>query len=174
MDDAAFGGATSVEPKFISPTDPAARWTAAIGGPAFYAYATNYLIDLKHAVIVDVEALDRRAPGRGHRHQDHDRRVREVDLSPNASSGRHRYGSAEMLAWLVDEQHIEPHIPVFDKSGREDGTFSRERLQLRPARRHLPLSRGKTLSTTPAFRAANAPKRHLVYRASKHDCDACD
>ena len=56
LNDAAFGGATPVEPKFVSPTDPAARWTAASGGPAFYAYADNYLIDLKHAVIMDVEA----------------------------------------------------------------------------------------------------------------------
>jgi len=28
-------------PKRISPTDPQARWTAAPGGPAFYAYSTN-------------------------------------------------------------------------------------------------------------------------------------
>lgn len=55
LDDAAFGAATPVTPKFISPVNPAARWTAARKGPAFFAYATNYLIDLKHAVIVDVE-----------------------------------------------------------------------------------------------------------------------
>ncbi len=30
-----------------------------------------------------------------------------------------------MLAWLIDERGIEPHIPVFDKSERSDGTFSR-------------------------------------------------
>jgi hypothetical protein len=42
--------------KFVSPTDPAARWTAANGWPAVYAYTDNYLIDLKHAVIMDVEA----------------------------------------------------------------------------------------------------------------------
>jgi hypothetical protein len=36
------------------------------------------------------------------------------------------YGSAENLAWLVQERGIEPHIPVFDKSRRTDGTFSRE------------------------------------------------
>ena len=56
LDDAAFGAATPVTPKFISPVDPAARWTGANKGPAFFAYATNYLIDLEHAVIVDVEA----------------------------------------------------------------------------------------------------------------------
>ncbi len=31
-------------PKRLSLTDPQARWTAASGGPAFYAYSTNYLI----------------------------------------------------------------------------------------------------------------------------------
>ena len=56
LDDAAFGGATPVEPKTISPTDPAARYTASANSLAGYAYSDNYLIDLKHAVIMDVEA----------------------------------------------------------------------------------------------------------------------
>src|SRR6202789_4537043 len=56
LDDAAFGAATPVTPKFISPADPASRWTGANKGVAFFAYSTNYLIDLDHAVIVDVEA----------------------------------------------------------------------------------------------------------------------
>jgi hypothetical protein len=43
LDDAAFGGATPVEPKAISPTDPAARYTAAADKPAVYAYSDNYL-----------------------------------------------------------------------------------------------------------------------------------
>jgi hypothetical protein len=53
---AAFGGATSVERKAISPTDPAARYTASANSAAGYAYSDNYLINLKHAVIMDVEA----------------------------------------------------------------------------------------------------------------------
>jgi hypothetical protein len=48
--------AAPAEPKNVSLTDPQARWTAAPGGPAFYAYSTNYLIDTAHAVILDVEA----------------------------------------------------------------------------------------------------------------------
>src|ERR1700675_4850696 len=56
LDDAAFGAATPVVPKFIPHADPASRWTGANGGLAFFAYCTNYLIDLKCAVIVDVEA----------------------------------------------------------------------------------------------------------------------
>src|SRR5438046_1055775 len=56
LDDAAWGAATEIEPKFVSPSDPAAQWTGAMRGPAFFAYADNYLIDVRAAVIVDVEA----------------------------------------------------------------------------------------------------------------------
>src|SRR3954447_21931142 len=56
LDDAAFGAASEVTPKFIAPSDPATRWTAAHRGPAFFAYSANYLIDADNAIIVDVEA----------------------------------------------------------------------------------------------------------------------
>src|ERR1700731_732718 len=56
LDDAAFGAASEVIPKFISPSDPAAQWTGAMRGPAFFAYADNYLIDVKFGIIMDVEA----------------------------------------------------------------------------------------------------------------------
>jgi hypothetical protein len=61
LDDAAFGAATEVTLKFVPPADPGARWTGAHGGQAFFAYSTNYLIDVENAIIVDVEATtDRR------------------------------------------------------------------------------------------------------------------
>jgi hypothetical protein len=56
LDNAAFGAASPVTPKFISRSDPAAQWTGAHKGHAFFAYANNYLIDTDHGVIVDVEA----------------------------------------------------------------------------------------------------------------------
>jgi hypothetical protein len=56
LDEAAWGAATDVEPKFVSPSDPAAQWTGAMRGPAFFAYADNYLVDVRSAIIVDVEA----------------------------------------------------------------------------------------------------------------------
>ncbi len=56
LDDAAFGAATSTVPSRVSPSDPAARYTSAHGGQAQFCYATNYLIDVENAVIVDVEA----------------------------------------------------------------------------------------------------------------------
>ena len=57
LDDAAFAAASEVKTKYVSPSDPAAQWTGALRGPAFFAYATNYLIDTDNAVIVDVEEL---------------------------------------------------------------------------------------------------------------------
>tara|TARA_R110001599_G_scaffold131202_3_gene306969 strand:- start:706 stop:1950 length:1245 start_codon:yes stop_codon:yes gene_type:complete len=127
LDDAAFGGATQVTPKFISPADPAARWTAAQGGQAFFAYSTNYLIDLDNAVIVDVEPSTaiRQAEVTATKSM-LERTAQTFGLDPVRLAANTAYGSAEMLSWLVHEQGIEPHIPVFDKSARRDGTFSRE------------------------------------------------
>ena len=127
LDDAAFGAATPVEPKFISPVDPAARWTASWGGPAVYAYCTNYLVDVQHAVIVDVEPSTavrqaEVAAAKTMIERAHD----ELDLWPERLIADTGYGSAEMLNWLVNDRGIEPHIPVFDKSKRTDDTFSRE------------------------------------------------
>jgi transposase len=56
LDDAAFGAPSEVKPKFVSPSDPAAQWTGAHKGHAFFAYTTNYLIDIENAVILNVEA----------------------------------------------------------------------------------------------------------------------
>jgi transposase-like protein DUF772 len=39
LNDEAYGAATDVTPKFVSPSDPAAQWTGAMRGPAFFAYA---------------------------------------------------------------------------------------------------------------------------------------
>src|SRR5437764_8643376 len=127
LDDAAFGAASEVTPKFIAPADPATRWTAAHRGPAFFAYSTNYLIDVENAVIVDVEATTaiRQAEMTAAKRMV-ERSITRFDLYPERLIGDSAYGSAEMLNWLVHEQGIEPHIPVFDKSQRTYGTLSRD------------------------------------------------
>ena len=56
LDDAAFGAASPVQPKFVAKSDPAAQWTRAEESRPYFAYATNYLIDTKSSVIMDVEA----------------------------------------------------------------------------------------------------------------------
>ncbi len=67
LDDAAFGAATPVKPKTLSPADPAARFTGANGDRAFFAYSTNYLVDLENAVIVPSRACKHALPVIGRR-----------------------------------------------------------------------------------------------------------
>jgi transposase len=178
LDDAAFGAATPVTPKFISPADPASRWTGANKGLAFFAYATNYLIDLDHAVIVDVEASTAVRQAEVTAARTMIERVRERhDLSPQRLAADTAYGSAEMLDWLVNEQGVEPHIPVMDKSNREDGTFSRsdfaydqvDDLYRCPGGKEL--KRNRRAFSEP--RIAPPPDDTHRYRATKADCDAC-
>ena len=171
LDDAAFGAATPVMPKFISPADPAARWTGADGGLAYFAYETNYLIDLDHAIIVDVEATTaiRQAEVTAakrmiERAQDH------FSLYPARLAADTGYGSAEILAWLVHERGIEPHIPVFDKSARRDGTFSRSDFTYDREGDVYFCPAGKMLTTKGTLVNDGAT---LLYRASKFDCEAC-
>jgi hypothetical protein len=49
-------------------------------------------------------------------------------LKPKRLAADTAYGSAARLDWIVNTKQIEPHIPVWDRSKREDGTFSREDL----------------------------------------------
>jgi transposase len=171
LDDAAFGAATQVIPKFISPADPAARWTGAHGGQAFFAYSTNYLIDTDNAIIVDVEATTaiRQAEVLAAKRMI-ERAMGRFDLYPARLMGDSAYGSAEMLGWLVYEHGIEPHVTVFDKSARKDGTFSREDFKYDPAGDVYVCPGGKTLTTTGTRVNDGAT---LLYRASKIDCDGC-
>jgi hypothetical protein len=127
LDDAVSGAATDVTPKFVSPADPAARWTDAHGGQAFFAYSTNYLIDVEHAIIIDVEATTaiRQAEVLAAKRMI-ERSMDRFGLYPARLMGDSAYGSAEMLGWLVYEKGIEPHVTIFDKSARKDGTFSRD------------------------------------------------
>jgi hypothetical protein len=178
LDEAAFGGATPVTPKFISAADPASRWTGANGGLAFFAYCTNYLIDLKHAVIMDVEATTavRQAEVTAQRVM-LDRTQQRFGIWPERLAADTGYGSAENLAWLVHERGIEPHIPVFDKD-RTDGSFARRDFVYDHADDSYTCPGGKQLRRYwQEGRAAKAkPPTDGIdrYRARKTDCQACD
>jgi len=123
LDEAAFGAATEVQPKFTLHSDPASQWTAARKGPTFFSYSDNYLIDTDHGVILDVE------PTRSIRQAEVGStktmltRVKDkFGLVPDWMIADTAYGSGPMLGWLV-ERKIDPYIPVIDKSGRNNGTW---------------------------------------------------
>ena len=171
LDDAAFGAATPVTPKFVSPSDPAARWTGAHGGQAFFAYTANYLIDIEHGIIVDVEATTAIRQAEVTAAKSMIKRAQDrFSLWPVRLLGDSGYGSAEMLGWLVEERGIEPHVTVFDKSKRTDGTFSREDFHYDHGGDVYVCPAGKTLGTTGRLVNDGAT---LLYRGGKRDCDPC-
>jgi hypothetical protein len=172
LDETAWGAASETVPKFISKSDPAAQWTGAHKGHAFFAYANNYLIDLKAAIIVDVEATRAiRQAEVGAARTMIERTEERLELCPERVVADSAYGTAEVLGWLVDERAIEPHIPVFDKSARTDGTFSREDFAYDQQSDVYICPAGKVLTSTGTL-VNDAATLH--YRARKRDCDACE
>jgi transposase len=179
LDDAAFGAASESTPKFISCADPAAQWTGANKGHAFFAYADNYLIDTDNAIILDVEASRAiRQAEVGASRTMIDRTQTLFGLTPDWVAADAAYGSAFNLAWLVKERNITPCIPVFDKSNRTEGTFSRSDFTFDaeanrytcPAGKHLVQFR-RTYSTP---RSGITKDGTRLSRASKRDCTQCD
>jgi len=179
LDDAAWGAASPVKPKFVSRSDPAAQWTGAHKGHAFFAYSTNYLIDLDHAVIVDVE------PSRAIRQAEVgatrtmiERTEERFGLYPERLAADTAYGSAENLAWLVHERGIEPHIPVFDHSDRRTDSFQRSKFRYDHDRDLYICPGGKEMHR---HRRAYSTPRSVVdkdgfmrYRASQRNCGTCE
>jgi hypothetical protein len=166
LDDAAFGAASEVTPKFVSPSDPAAQWTGAMRWPAFFAYADNYLVDVRFGIIVDVEASRAiRQAEVGAAKTMIERTERRFDLKPGYLAADTACGSAETL----DEKKIAPHIPVIDKSKREDGTFSREDFRFDRERNIYVCPAGEALTTTGSVH----PDHAIRYFASVLDCRSC-
>ena len=166
---AALEQANPVLPKRISLTDPSATWTAA-AGPAIFAYSTNYLIDLKAGMIVDVEASAVNKIAEVEATKTMINRVEEkFAIKPQRLVGDTNYGVAAMLGWLVDEKKIAPHVPVWDKSEHHDGTFSRTDFIFDRENNRYVCPAGKYLK--PAQRSQQ--KNPFRYRASLYDCQAC-
>ena len=178
LDDAAFSGATTVKPKALSPADPAARFTGANGDRAFFAYSTNYLVDLDNAVIVDVEATAPIRQAEAGVAQEMILRAKDrFGLYPELLAADTAYGSADMLGWLVEEEGIEPHIPVFDKSERRDGAFPATDFVYDHVVDEYTCPGGKALK--PYWRSFKKERPEFgkdgfkKYFARKQDCAAC-
>lgn len=171
LDDAVFGAASDKVPKFISPSDPAAQWTGAMRGPAFFAYSNNYLIDVTCGVILGVKSSRAiRQAEVGASRTMIERTEQRFGLKPKWLAGDTAYGSGENLNWLVNDKNIAPHIPVIDKSKREDGTFSREDFRFDKERNVYVCPANKTLTTTGTVINDDETLRYL---ATTSDCRGC-
>lgn len=138
----------------------------------------NYLIDTDHAVIVDVEASRAiRQAEVGAVRTMIERTMDRFGLYPESLAGDTDYGAADTLSWLVHEHGIEPHIPVFDKSNRTNGTFSRTDFTYDHGQDRYICPGGKPLvQYRLPWRQAKARLAKdglLRYRAVKADCEPC-
>ncbi|MBE7423849.1 MAG: transposase [Zoogloeaceae bacterium] len=172
------GTLAAAAPRKVSLSDPDSRWTAATGGIAFFAYSTNYLIDTAHGVILDVEATPAHRTAEVESTKVMVDRVEErFELKPERLIADMAYGTAPMLGWMVEEKAIEPHVPVWDKTERKDGTFQREEFEwneaadeyrcpagnlLRPRQRHF------KMLPTHVTQAGT-----IIYRSRQGDCAQC-
>jgi len=165
-------------PKSVSLTDPAARYTAAPGGPAFYAYSTNYLVDVDAGIIVDVEATPALRTDEVNATRTMIDRVQErFDLKPSRLIGDMAYGAAELLGWMVHEKAIDPHVPVWDKTQRHDQTLSSGDFQWDEQADEYHCPQGHVLRSQ--WRSFKNLRTHvtkadtIIYRSSRSDCATC-
>ena len=99
-------------PKVISPSDPSSAWTAKANKRVQFGYGLNYLIDVEHAIIVDVEATPARTYDEvASTRTMLDRTEQRLDLKPDWLTADTAYGTGKLLAWLLGKG-ITPHIRV--------------------------------------------------------------
>jgi transposase len=164
--------------KSISVTDPAAEWTCAPGGPAFFGYSTNYLVDVRYGVIVDVEATS------AHRIQEVEATRTMIDrvedrfgIKPKRLIGDMAYGTAELLAWMVNDKAIEPHVPLWDKTQRTDDTFSSSDFQWDEQGNEYRCPQGHALRSEwrpfKNLRTHITKDENIIYRSRQSDCARC-
>ena len=97
-----------------------------------------------------------------------DRVARRFELQPDRLAADTAYGAVRLLKWLEDRK-ITPHVPVWDKSARPDGTFSRADFTFDQERNVYVCPGGAELTSTGAIDQG----RILYYRALKSDCSVC-
>ncbi|MGA8423116.1 MAG: IS1182 family transposase [Pseudolabrys sp.] len=156
-------------PKVISPSDPCSAWTAKANKRVQFGYGLNYLIDIENTVIVDVEATPARTYDEVAATKTMiERTDKRLGLKPKRLAADTAYGTGKFLGWLIGAG-ITPHIPVWDKSTREDGTLSRSDFRWDKRRGVYIRPNNKVLHTSGTVHKG----RTLLYRASKLDCDVC-
>jgi transposase len=156
-------------PKVVSLSDPASAWTAKANKRVQFGYGLNYLIDVENAIIVDVEATPARTYDEVKCAKTMIARTeRAFGLKPDRLIADTAYGTGRFLRFVVDAD-IAPYIPVWDKTARNDGTFSRADFAFDKEKNIYTCPAGKTLTTTGHVSSDHA----FRYLASIRDCKAC-
>jgi hypothetical protein len=149
-----------------------------VGGPAFYAYSSNYLIDVRAGIIVDVEATPAWRTAEIKSTQMMIERVEQrFDLKPERLIGDMAYGAADFVGWMVNEKAIEPHVPVWDKTQRSDGTLSSNAFRWDEQANEYRCPQGKPLRSEWRFfkrpRTRVTKANTIIYHATQAACGQC-
>ena len=155
--------------KSLSLTDPAAAWTSKGARKASFAYAVNYLVDLKRAIVVDVEA----SPARWTEEVATtsvmvERTQRRFGLTPSRLAADSAYGSGRLVAWLM-RHGIEPHVPLLDRVTQTKGVLTRAEFRYDRARDVYVCPGGHELATSGHVTASDLRQ----YRAKPASCGPC-
>ncbi len=156
-------------PKVISPSDPSSAWTAKANKRVQFGYGLNYLIDVEHAIIVDVEATPARTYDEVASTKTMiERTEQRLDLKPDWLTADTAYGTGKLLAWLLGKS-ITPHIPVWERYPSSDGMFSRGEFTYDPERDVYVYLSGKLLRTSGTVHDG----RVRNYLSQPQECRAC-
>jgi hypothetical protein len=101
-----------------------------------------------------------------------DRLELRLQLKPHRLVGDTAYGTASLLGWMVEKKAIEPHVPVWDKSQRQDATFSSSEFQWRPQPMNT-VVQGHALRGASRFKGPHYPVTKdstIIYRSNPTDC----
>ena len=136
---------------------------------ALFAYGTNYLIDTKAAIIIDLEATPARWSAEVAATKIMLTRTEEhFGLTPETLAADAAYGSGLMLGWLM-KRGIEPHIPILDHAHQTKGYFTRADFAFDAETNTFTCPAGKKLVNKGLVRDDGA----MPYRASTIDCRGC-
>ena len=156
-------------PKLTSLKDPAAAWTNKGQTKVGFAYDTNYLIDTRRAIIVDVEATPARWTAEVAATKTMLKRTHDCfGLKPKRLAADAAYGSGLMIGWLMRHE-IEPHIPLLDREHQTNGFFTRADFTFDPQAKVFVCPGGKQLKSTGLVREDVT----VPYLASTKDCRTC-
>jgi hypothetical protein len=156
-------------PQVTSLTDPAAAWTSKGRSKLTFAYGTNYLIDNKLAIIVDVEATPARWQAEVAATKTMLQRTKLCfGLHPQRLAADTAYGSGLMIGWLM-QRGIEPHVPLLDRERQTKGLFTRADFKFDDQANTFTCPGGKTLKSSGLIRDDGT----IPYRASTVDCGTC-
>jgi hypothetical protein len=105
-------------------------------------------------------------------------RVEELfNLNPPRLIGGTAYGTAAMLGWRVADKGIETHVPVWERTQRDDGTLSISDFEWNEQADEYRCPEGHALRKQwrpfKNERTDVTQSDTIIYRASQHDCANC-